>query len=113
MRPEIKKLLPKKFSKYYEPFVGGGAVLFELQPKKFVINDINSEIINVYHIIQDDVEGLIEELSTYQNESDFYYQMRELDRDPNYQSLSSVEKAARIIYLNKTCFNGLFRVNSQ
>lgn len=88
-------------------------MLFELQPKKFVINDINSEIINVYHTIKNDVEGLIEELSAYQNQSDFYYKMREMDRDSAYHLLSAVEKAARIIYLNKTCFNGLFRVNSQ
>lgn len=111
--PEIRKYIPKKITTYYEPFVGGGAVLFDLKPKKFVINDVNSEIINVYQIIKTDVKALIEELKTYKNEADFYYEKRSLDRTKAYKTLSPVKKAARIIFLNKTCFNGLFRVNSQ
>jgi len=110
---EIHTLIPK-FTTYHEPFLGGGAVLFSLQPKKAVINDINSDVINVYKVIKENVEELIKELSKHRNESDHFYKIRELDRNEElFNKLSDVEKAARIIYLNKTCFNGLFRVNSQ
>ncbi|MCM3033670.1 DNA adenine methylase [Niallia sp. MER 6] len=111
--PEIKKYIPKKINTYYEPFIGAGAVLFDLQPKKALINDINSELINTYKVIRDDVDNLLEELKKHINEQDYFYEIRDLDRTPKYKDLSDVEKAARIIYLNKTCFNGLFRVNSQ
>lgn len=108
---EIEKCIPK-YTKYYEPFVGGGAVLFHLQPQKAVINDINSELINLYQVIKDNVEELINDLVKHKNKSDYYYDIREWDRDKEkYNSLSSIEKASRIIYLNKTCYNGLFRVN--
>lgn len=112
--PEIEKYIPSKFSTYYEPFVGGGAVLFHLQPKKAIVNDINQELINLYQVIKDDVEGLIEDLKNHQNEAEYFYKIRELDRDMDkYNRLSTVERASRIHYLNKTCYNGLFRVNSQ
>ena len=114
--PEIKKHVPKSFNTYYEPFVGGGAVLFELQPKNAVVNDINSELINLYSVIQNNVDDLIKKLSNsekFKNTSDCYYKIRELDRDPKaYNELTGVDKAARILYLNKTCYNGLYRVNS-
>lgn len=109
---EIEKVLPKKYSTYYEPFIGGGAVLFALQPDKAVINDINGELINVYNVIKEDAEGLISDLLKHKNESEYFYSMREKDRDKEvYNSLTDIEKASRIIYLNKTCYNGLFRVN--
>lgn len=112
LMPEIEKILPKSYTTYYEPFIGGGAVLFELQPNKAVINDINGELINLYNIIKNDVELLIEDLKKHQNTSEYFYTIRELDRDRiEYEKLSIIEKASRIIYLNKTCFNGLFRVN--
>lgn len=112
LMPEIKKYIPK-FTTYYEPFVGGGAVLFELQPTKAVINDVNDELINLYNVIKNDVDGLINELKKHENTSEYFYLIRELDRDKNtYDVLSDVQKASRILYLNKTCFNGLFRVNS-
>jgi len=111
--PEIKKYIPNCYSDYYEPFIGGGAVLFFLQPERFVINDVSSEIINVYRVIKNNVYGLINELKSYKNESEFYYKVRALDREEGFSSLSNIEKAARTIYLNKTCFNGLFRVNRQ
>ena len=116
--PEIVKYVPKRISKhtYYEPFIGGGALLFELQPPKAVINDSNKELINCYKVIKDSLDELMEELSKdkYSNSETSYYEMRDLDRSKKkYASLSEVEKAARIIYLNKTCYNGLFRVNSQ
>lgn len=110
--PEIRKYVPDRISTYYEPFVGGGAVLFDIQPKKAIINDINSELINLYRVIKDDVEGLIEDLSKHENNADYFYEIRSWDRDANiYEKLSNIERASRIHYLNKTCYNGLFRVN--
>ncbi|EOU1737756.1 DNA adenine methylase [Clostridium perfringens] len=109
---EIEKVLPKTYTTYYEPFIGGGAVLFELQPKKAVINDVNGELINLYNVIKDDVELLIEDLKKHENTPEYFYSIRELDRKKDkYENLSNIEKASRIVYLNKTCFNGLFRVN--
>lgn len=114
--PEIKKYFPKKFNTYFEPFVGGGAVLFELQPKNAIVNDINKELINLYSVIQNNVEELIDKLSdtdTYSNTSECYYRIRELDREPQkYNKMTGIDRAARILYLNKTCYNGLYRVNS-
>jgi len=109
---QIIKYVPKNFSTYYEPFLGGGAVLFELQPRKAVVNDVNSELINLYEVIKDNVEELIEDLKQHRNEEDYFYAIRELDRDKDkYNKLTPVQRASRIIYLNKTCYNGLFRVN--
>lgn len=111
--PEIQRYLPKrKFGTYYEPFIGGGAVFFHLQPQNAVINDLNSELINLYRVIKDNSDELIAELKTYKNEEEFYYTLRGLDRSCEYSSFSNIKKAARIHYLNKTCFNGLYRVNS-
>ncbi len=108
----IKKYVPESFATYYEPFVGGGAVLFALQPDNAVVNDINSELINIYEVIKDNVEELLEDLKKHKNEEDYFYKIRELDRDKEkYRKLSSIQRASRIIYLNKTCYNGLFRVN--
>ena len=109
--PEIIKHVPS-FTTYYEPFIGGGAVLFEIQPLKAVINDYNSELINMYQVIKDNVDDLIKALKLHKNDSDYFYNIRELDRNHMlYSNLSDIEKAARLLYLNKTCFNGLFRVN--
>ena len=114
--PEIKKYSPQKFNTYFEPFVGGGAVLFELQPKHAIVNDINKELINLYSVIQNNVEELIDKLSdteTYSNTSECYYRIRELDREPQkYNKMTGIDRAARVLYLNKTCYNGLYRVNS-
>jgi DNA adenine methylase len=109
---QILKYVPQNFTTYYEPFLGGGAVLFTLQPREAVVNDINSELINLYLVIKDNIEDLIEDLKQHKNQEDYFYMIRELDRDKNeYQKLTSVQRASRIIYLNKTCYNGLFRVN--
>lgn len=111
--PCIKPMLPKQIKSYCEPFVGGGAVLFDLQPKKAIINDINDDLILVYKVIKESVEDLIILLEQYPNEEDFYYNLRNIDRDHcKFNALSEVEKAARVIYLNKTCYNGLYRVNN-
>lgn len=109
---EIVKRVPGSFSKYYEPFVGGGAVLFELCPKKAVVNDINAELINIYQVIKEDVDALVDDLKKHENNKDYFYEIREQDRNRDkYARLTPVERASRIIYLNKTCYNGLFRVN--
>lgn len=112
MLSSIMKQIPKDVSIYCEPFVGGGAVLFKLQPQKAIVNDINSELINVYLVIRDDVEELIEDLKKHKSEKDYFYRMRDLDRNrEEYEKLTPVQKASRFMYLNKTCYNGLFRVN--
>ena len=113
--PEIRKEIKRagNFATYYEPFVGGGSVLLDLLPKHAVINDYNAELINAYRVIMTNVENLIVELSKLENTAEEYYRIRELDRTPSYQRLSNIKKAARFIYLNKTCFNALYRVNKQ
>ncbi|MGI6743044.1 MAG: DNA adenine methylase [Eubacteriales bacterium] len=110
---EIIPLIPKKITSYVEPFVGGGAVLFDLQPKKAIINDLNEELINVYRVVKENPDELLSLLEKHDelNSEEYYYAIRKLDRKDDYNSMSDVGKAARIIYLNKTCFNGLFRVN--
>jgi DNA adenine methylase len=109
----LTPLLPKRITALCEPFVGGGALLFQTQPKKAFVNDINAELIGVYEVIKSDVEALITALRGFKNEAGEFYAVRDWDRDKEkYASLSNVEKAARILYLNKTCYNGLFRVNN-
>lgn len=110
--PKIEKYLPSDYEKrrYVEPFVGGGAVFFRLRPKKAIINDSNPDLMNVYRVIRDNVEDLIKALKPKQKDVDSkekYYEMR------NKKPRTPVTKAMRIIYLNKTCFNGLYRVNSK
>lgn len=84
-----------------------------MQPKVAYINDINEDLITVYTVIKSNVDFLIQKLEKYKNESEFFYKVRDWDRDGDkYSSLSDVERAARIIYLNKTCYNGLYRVNN-
>jgi DNA adenine methylase len=110
---EYKPLLPKRITSYCEPFVGGGALLFRLQPSTAYINDINEELIRVYEVIKNDVDTLITTLQGFKNDADSFYDVRDWDRNKDtYDALTDVQKAARIIYLNKTCYNGLFRVNN-
>lgn len=114
--PYIRKYLPQftRATTYFEPFVGAGAVLFDLQRPKANINDANQELINCYKVIKNDVEALIEHVKTHKTDSsEYYYKIREQDRSLEYAKLTPVERASRIIFLNKTCYNGLFRVNSQ
>lgn len=111
---EILPLINDNYSTYVEPFIGGGAVFFELQPKKAIINDFNSKLINVYLTVKDSPEELINELENHEslNSEDYFYELRALDRSHEYATMSNVQKAARILYLNKTCYNGLYRVNA-
>lgn len=115
---KLLKLIPVEYDTYYEPFVGGGALLFELSPKKAVINDSNKELMNVYKILSTDkgYEETLKLLNTYEKKHDeaFYYKIRNLDKDKDkFSKLTDYERAARTIYLNKACFNGLYRVNSK
>lgn len=100
---------PKDFKTYYEPFLGGGAVFFHLQPKNAVLTDINPELINAYRCVRNNLEQLIPLLEKHSSShsKDYYYQVR------SQLGTTEVEKAARLIYLNKTCFNGLYRENSK
>lgn len=111
---DIMPLIKKNCSTYVEPFVGGGAVFFELQPKKAIINDYNEELINVYEVVRDSVEELIKLLEKHNelNSEEYFYDIRALDRTAEFETMTNVEKAARVLYLNKTCYNGLYRVNS-
>ncbi|KZM57060.1 MULTISPECIES: Dam family site-specific DNA-(adenine-N6)-methyltransferase [Aeribacillus] len=101
--------VPKNFNRYIEPFLGGGALFFALKPKNAIIADLNPELINLYKIIASNVEELISILKEMKNDEKYYYEIRELDPT----TLSNVEQAARTIYLNRTCYNGLYRVNRQ
>jgi len=115
---QLSPLFPKKFNNYFEPFVGSGAVAFyiiqKFKPKKVLLSDINEELINTYNIIKTDVKRLVIELKQHKeyhmaDSKDYYYEIRKVN--PN--ELPKLEQAARFIYLNKTCFNGLYRVNSK
>jgi DNA adenine methylase len=100
------------YNNYIEPFLGGGAVFFYLKPKKAILNDLNSELIEVYKIIKNDAESLITQLEKYRNQhgKEFFLGLRE---KYNKNLLSKIERAATFIYLNKAGFNGLHRVNSK
>jgi len=110
---ELRPLIPKKIKYYYEPFLGGGAVFFDRQPNMAIVNDFNSELINCYEVIRDSPEALLEAIGALPHTSEQFYRIREMDRNPDFNLIPSAERAARLIYLNKTCYNGLFRVNSQ
>lgn len=111
---DILPLIPKSPTMYVEPFVGGAAVLLGSQPAHARINDYNAELINVYQVIRDNPSELIELLRIHKerNCSEHYYEVRALDREPGLDCLTPLERAARILYLNKTCYNGLYRVNA-
>ena len=114
---DLKKCVPNEFNAYYEPFVGGGALFFELAPKKAFLNDYNKELINVFECIKEDdkFEKMIKELNHHEtlHSEEHYYEVRNIDRNKKkYDRLADYKKAARTIYLNKACFNGLYRVNS-
>ncbi len=107
MLTEIMPRIPAQYNRYIEPFCGGGALFFSLNPKQGVIADSNPELINVYEQVAHNVDEVICYLERYQNTEEMYYAVRAQD----WVSLSKAEAAARMIYLNHTCFNGLYRVN--
>ena len=109
---KLKQYVPEEFETYYEPFVGGGALLFELSPKKAVINDSNKELMNVYECIKEEkkFEAMCRELNHHeaQHSEEYYYEIRNLDRDKKkFNKISDYKRAARTVYLNRAWFNGL------
>ena len=113
---KLKQYAPDEYNVYYEPFVGGGALLFELSPKSAVINDYNEELMNVFRCIKEESKftKMCSELNRYEvnHSEEFYYEMRSKDKDKaKFKKMPDYKRAARTIYLNKACFNGLYRVN--
>ena len=110
--PELIKRFPKKYGTYFEPFIGGGALFFAVQPSKAMLFDINAELIDTYKTVRSNVNALIKDLRKHTYSSDYYYALRSADRKGSFKRWSAVRRASRLIYLNKTCYNGLYRVNS-
>ena len=114
---KLYSYMPKKFNNYFEPFIGGGSFFLSIMPKVATINDYNGELICAYRCFKDEnlFKLLIEELKKHEknHNEEYYYQIRELDREKNFKNLPIYIRAARMIYLNKACFNGLYRVNSK
>ncbi|MEJ2733281.1 MAG: DNA adenine methylase [Anaerolineae bacterium] len=117
---QFQPYFPTRFERYIEPFVGGGAVFYHLYNqgrlavKEVVLIDHVEELINGYRVIQGNVEALIQELERHELhklDADYYYRVRAWDRQPEYARRSDVERAARFLFLNRTCYNGLYRVN--
>lgn len=112
--PTLIENLPDSFDFYAEPFLGGGALFFHLQPKDAVVCDINKELVNFYNIVKNSPEELIQTLLSFNDSEEFFYSIRELDREPDsFSKLSDVYKAARTYYLNRACYNGLYRVSKK
>ena len=106
---ELLEKSPDKFERYIEPFIGGGAMLFAIQPKSGIISDSNPELINVYRSIASNLNEVILHLETFGNTEEEFYSVRDL----KFSELTPTFAAARTIYLNKTCYNGLYRVNEK
>ena len=109
MLGDLLPKVPKSYGRYIEPFFGGGAMFFALQPKNAIIADSNPELINMYRQVAENVDEVISCLKKYENTSEMFYSVREQD----WMCLPKAEAAARTIFLNRTCFNGLYRVNKQ
>lgn len=115
--PELVARMPERFGRYYEPFAGGAALFFHVQPERAVLNDSNDELIAMYRAVARDPEAVLAKLKTHRrrHDRDHYYVTRDRwNRDRNRRPLSSwspIDCAAAFIYLNRTCFNGLWRVN--
>lgn len=112
---ELRIYMPENYNRYFEPFVGGGALFFDLAPEQAVINDFNEELINAYRQIKDKPVDLIDLLLGHKenNSKDYYLELRAADRDGRLASMTDVERAARILYMLRVDFNGLYRVNSK
>jgi len=110
---ELQKNMPENYNRYFEPFIGGGALFFYLQPDNAYISDMNEELINLYQVVRDNVEELITDLQKHNISKEYFMDIRNIDRTEEYKNWSDIQKASRFIYLNRTCFNGMYRVNSQ
>lgn len=106
---DLHRRKPKSFGRYIEPFIGGGAFFFDLMPNAAIIADSNPELVNLYRCLRDDYEAILRHLITFQNEEQFFYQLRAV----KFGDLEPAYAAARTIFLNRTCFNGLYRVNKK
>lgn len=113
--PVLREKLPENYNRYFEPFIGGGALFFDIAPKEAVINDFNGELINSYIQIKNNPTQLIELLKGHQesNNKEYYLEVRSADRDERINSMNDIERAARILYMLRVDFNGLYRVNSK
>ena len=111
----INDFMPISFNKYFEPFLGGGAVLLNVKPQNATINDLNYELINTWRVVKNNPKSLLKKLQEHQdkNTKEYYLDVRIMDRDGRLEKLSDVDRAARFIYMNKVGFNGLWRVNKQ
>lgn len=111
--PELLPRLPDAIDCYWEPFLGGGALFFAIQPERAQLSDLNIRLINAYQCIQHHPDLIISYLKRFKNEEDFYYSIRESfnEYSPVRSDVHPAEQAARFLYLNKTCFNGLYREN--
>jgi DNA adenine methylase len=107
MLSNILPIMPKNYGRFIEPFFGGGALFFSVKPSGGLIADSNPELVNLYSSVANDVDGVMGQLALYENTEDIYYALRALD----WTNMPSAEAAARTIFLNRTCFNGLYRVN--
>ena len=109
--------MPKTYNNYFEPFIGGGSFFLNIAPKKATINDFNAELVCAYKCFQNDelFESLKSELKKHEanHSEEYYYQIRSMDKEEGFLTLPIYVRAARMIYLNKSCFNGLYRVNSK
>ena len=110
---ELLKNMPENYNRYFEPFIGGGALFFELQPDNAYISDMNEELMNLYKVVRDNVDELITDLQKHDISKEYFMEIRNIDRAEEYEYWSDVKKASRFIYLNRTCFNGMYRVNSK
>lgn len=113
--PELLKRVPNEYNDYYEPFIGGGALLLKLVPKKAIINDFNEELSNAWKIVRDNPQELSDNLTecVEKDSKDFYLDYRSADRDGRIVDFSELERATRFIYMNKAGYNGLWRVNQK
>lgn len=127
--PELLERMPAELGgRYFEPFLGGGALFFATHggntqapshglsdgvARVPVLSDVNPELVNAYRVVRDDLDALLRLLRAHKHNKRYYYRIRDADRDPGYWTWAPLERASRLIYLNKTCFNGLYRVNSR
>jgi DNA adenine methylase len=109
--PDLLRRVPAEFGTYYEPFLGGGALFWSLRPKRAVLSDLNLELVTTYRAIQTDVESVIERLESFSKHHG--PELFDTLRREDWTKGVPFDTAARMLYLNKTCFNGLYRVNSR
>ena len=114
---KLIEYMPQTYNKYFEPFIGGGALLFELMPTVAVINDVNQDLLAIYKCLADNenYKSMINDLENHEknHSEEYFYKVREEDRKPEFNTIPIWKRASRAIYLNKSCFNGLYRVNSK